>query len=365
MNVLSSISSSNQRLPRLAWARLLMSGGALLLLSVIALETALAWRGILPSLDDSYGLWQTQRLRADQLGSRALILVGNSRMQNDVDLGTLRRDTGLEPVQLAIGGTSFLPVLQGLAEDPRITGTVIVNFEADALALPPCMDLAYHYQSDYVRHGQLPGFFQTENWLADRLHFHLRSYADGTRPLTALLVRVMQGQSGRQFQDLDPERQVRIDFTRSNNTARYALVRAVHELGPPFAYDPHMSDAELEAALKTAVTEIKPADADRFMAREQTIIRLASAIDARGGRVLFVLFPRAGLVREIDDKRYPRASFWQPLVTSEKDRALDYETVPALQDFDFPDGSHLDERDQVRFTQALAAALHLDKGGAL
>lgn len=328
--------------------------------SVTAIEASLAAEGYVPSLADSYGLWQTQRLRADQLGSHALILVGNSRMQNDVDLATLRHDSGLEPVQLAVGGTSFVPVLRDLAADPGITGTVVVNFEADALALPVRRDLAYGFESDYARHGHAADFFRAEDWLQDQLRFHLRAYADGTRPLTALLLRILPGDRSRQFQSLSPDRQVRIDFSRNNNTQRYALVRAVHEIGPPFAYNPHMTDTELSAALQTAITALHPADDDRFRGGARETADMAAAIASHGGRVLFVVLPRSGLVQQIDDARYPRARFWQPFTASTQTFTLHYEDAPALQSFVYPDGSHLDQRDQTRFTDALASALRLD-----
>ena len=41
---------------------------------------------------------------------------------------SVRARTGLAPVQLAIDGSSFVPVLDGLARDPSIRGTVIVGF---------------------------------------------------------------------------------------------------------------------------------------------------------------------------------------------------------------------------------------------
>ncbi len=331
-----------------------------LAVAVAAMESGLAKRGYVPSLADSYGLWQSQRRRADALGPRALILVGNSRMQNDLDLDTLRRDSGLEPVQLAIGGTSFVPVLQSLAEDPGITGTVVVNFEADALALPVRHDLAYDYSTDYRRHGRTADFFQAEDWLSDQLHFYLRSYADGTRPLTALLLRILPDEPSRQFQTLGPDRQVRIDFSRTTNSQRYALVRAVRELGPPFAYDPEMTDSELRAALQASIAKLQAADDARFQDGARQTADMAAAIESRGGHVLFMVLPRAGLVQAIDDKRYPRDRFWQPFAATSPG-AVHYEDVPALQAFTYPDDSHLDERDQARFSAALLAALHLDE----
>ncbi|HEX2667173.1 MAG TPA: hypothetical protein VHP13_02265 [Gammaproteobacteria bacterium] len=335
----------------------------MLLAAVTAMEMLLAARGYMPTLADSPGLWQRQRARAAALGPHALILVGNSRMQNDVDLATLRWVTGLEPVQLAVGGSSFMPVLAGLAADPAVTGTVVVNFEADALARPPRDDLAQAYQSGYDRHGRrwLPDFAQSEDWLADQLHFRLRSYADGTRPLTALLLRILTGEHSRQFQDMDPQRQVRIDFRRVDDLPRYALVRAVHELGPPFHYRASMSDAQLRMALEQTLAALAPDDGHRFAQGLPSLAAMASAIATRGGRVIFVQLPRGGLVREVDGRRYPRSKFWDVFAGQVGTEAVNYEDVVGFTGFTYPDDSHLDRRDQARFTQALAEALHLDR----
>jgi hypothetical protein len=337
-------------------------GGGLAMFAafVLTMECGLAARGYVPSLAESYGLWQAQRLRADRLGRRALILVGNSRMQNDIDLATLRRDTGLEPVQLAVGGASFLPVLEGLADDPGITGTVLVNFEASALALPAQEDLAYDYQTQYSRHGNTTDFFRAENWLSDELHYRLRSYADGTRPITALMRRVLGRQGSLQFESRAPDRQVRVDFARNPNPRHFAIIQASHELGLPFKYGLGDSDGYLRASMQRAIDASQPPETSLFQAAARHAAAMAAAIDARGGRVMFVVLPRSGQVQAVDDKRYPRRGFWDPFAASVP-VAVHFADVPALQAFVCPDDSHLDERDQGRFTSALVTALNLGK----
>ncbi len=155
----SSTSSSDRRLPRLRWSVVLGGAVAICTAFVGAMELRLAARGFNPSVIDSPRLWARERQRADALGSRALILVGSSRVLLDTDLDTLRRETGLEPVQLAIDGSSFVPVLQGLAEDPAIKGTVLVDLARNVLASPTQQDRAYEYQRAYQQDGHgLPDF---------------------------------------------------------------------------------------------------------------------------------------------------------------------------------------------------------------
>ena len=86
---------------------------------IAMMEAVLSLRGFRPTAVDDEPTWILQRHRASTLGPRALILVGASRIQIGIDIDALRDVTGLEPVQLAIDGSSFTLVLKELAADRR------------------------------------------------------------------------------------------------------------------------------------------------------------------------------------------------------------------------------------------------------
>ena len=98
------------------------------------MEAVLSLRGFRPTAVDDEPTWILQRHRASTLGPRALDPGGRLA---DPDGRRRRRTacdvTGLEPVQLAIDGSSFTPVLKELAADPTITGTIIVSYQASAV----------------------------------------------------------------------------------------------------------------------------------------------------------------------------------------------------------------------------------------
>ena len=356
----SSTSSSSQRLPRLRWRAVLIGGLAIFAAFVGVMELRLAARGFRPSVVDSASLWGVQRARADALGAHALILVGASRMLLDVDVATLRRHTGMEPVQLAVDGSSFVPVLQGLAADPNIDGTVLVDLAENVLALPPKYDAAYAYEEAFERDGRaaaLPDFNSTEADLSDLLHAHLRSYADGTRPLTALVARILPARPTRQYLRTLPDREIEADYAQAPMPDMYYF-RVMRNLGEtlPMA---GVSYGQLDVELMHKIDALQPLDNTLFLQSLPTMRGLVDAIRSHGGRVLFALLPTSGDVRAIDDKRFPRELFWDRFVAAVPAPAVNFEDVPALRHFFCPDGSHLDYHDRGRFTAALIAALPL------
>ena len=148
----SSISSSSDRLPRGKWV--LSWSAALVIVALVAgsWETLLRVRGLgIASVDDTAQLWATERERAATLGTNAMILVGASRMQMDVDLATLRQYTTKTPVQLAISAAPFMPVLESLADDDRVVGDVIVSFTMNDFLMPTRDSVSEQWVSAYTR----------------------------------------------------------------------------------------------------------------------------------------------------------------------------------------------------------------------
>lgn len=362
----SSTSSSDARLPRAAWGPVLFGALALWAAFVAAMELRLAARGFRPTVVDSEALWLKQRERAGALGSRALILVGASRIQLDIDLDILRRRTGLEPVQLAIDGSSFVPVLRSLADDPRVRGTVIVGFAENVVGDSSRRDAADIYAADYARlpaSAVVPDFAHSEALLTDFVRDHLRSYADGARPLTSLLLRILPAGATPQYLVTLPDRSRLADYAKVSMPGFY-YARVMRNMGQQVAPSPGMTWNDLDTELCRRIDKLQPVDARAFAEGIPPVLDMADRIAARGGRVLFVLMPRGGLVAAADDRFFPRAAFWDRFVARSPYRAVHYADVPALRDFDLPDGSHLDFRDRPRFTNSLVDALGLAASSA-
>lgn len=353
----SDIHLVRRTLPSGRWMLPFVVGMALLCLVIGALEVVLAARGFQPTVIDSPSLWSRERLRASELGSKALIMVGASRAQLDTDLGTLSAETGKDAVQLAIDGSSYLRVLADLAADDRVTGTVLVDSRTDVPGLS-LQDAASSYVA-YWRHEQEAGnrfdFTHAENALSSLRQGFLRSYADGAGPWTALVKRVLPAKATPQYLVTLPSRSRDADYSRVAMPGFYyqrAMRNAGIETLPPFP-----DIASLDRGLLERIRALPQAPADDFVENARVLAAMVRRIEDRGGRVIFVMFPRSGLVRAADDIRYPRTVFWDRMLPLVGGKGVYFADEPTLRDFTCPDGSHLDVRDKRRFTEALVEVL--------
>jgi len=359
--VRSSTSSFERPVPQGRWVPVFVGALAVCLLFIAVMELRLAIRGFHATASDSETSWLIQRKRASALGEQALILAGSSRMLLDIDLDVLRERSGLEPVQLAIDGTSFIPILENLAADPTVRGTVLVSYEDMMIAGHEGDKAAHAYLKAWTRAVEahhVPDFALTEGLLTDWLHAHLRSYADGARPMTTLRIRLLARQPTPQYLYTLAGRSRLADYTKVPMPEFY-YGRVQRALGRDVAVRAGMTWSDLDAEIRRQIVAMPAADATLFDERLRSIATLVEQIESRGGRVAFVALPMDGLMRLIDDARYPRERFWNRFVQDVKVAAIQTRDDPSLAGFRCPDGSHLDYRDRGRFTAALAGVLGL------
>ena len=364
----SSISSSepapiSRSVPPGPWGRSFALSLVLFVLFVGCMEARLALRGFVPALEDSAGLWAVQRVRASRLGTQALILLGGSRIQLAADLDVLRKTTGLEPVQLAIDGSNFLPVLEDLASDPSVRGTVLVDFGDHLLLGVRPDDPAHGYIREYRRRQAarvfaLVTFTRAEQWLESLLQEQLRSYADGARPLTSLWSRLLRDNPVPQYLLMREDRSRRADYSRVHVPELY-YARVMRNLNANIPVTTPMTHEEMERELRRRIDEVAPMDGSlqQYLSGARYLSGVAARIRGHGGSVRFMRLPSSGLVRLLEERRFPRTRFWDRFAQEVSAPTLHFEDVSALRAFTCPDGSHLDFHDRERFTRALAAAL--------
>jgi hypothetical protein len=316
---------------------------------------------------DSDQRWLEQRSLASRLGRDALVLIGASRMQLGLDMETAQALTGLTPVMLALDGSSFVPVLEGLAADERITGTILVDYYDAALARSPVEDAASRLQRLWLAQSDRPwwpGTAATDAWLFEPWQSRLRSYADGARPMRSLLLRTWGEHASLQYLQTLSDRSRRADYARLDIHGFY-LDRVSRHLGSLDRSAPHLDSQARFLDLQSRVATLSAEDDSEFMRSLDRVMAWVRRIEQRGGRVLFVQFPTSGLIREIDQRRFPRQLFWNRLQARMGAAALHVQDHSDLARFECPDGSHLDQRDRVGFTTALLQRLQPQLGKSL
>jgi len=353
----SFTSSSSRPVPPRPWLAIvgvaLLAGAAL----VALMELELARRGVRATFVDSGAAWQAERIRAARTGERVLALVGASRMQLAADLQVLRERTPFEPVQLAMDGTSFVPLLDSLAKDETFRGWVVVYFSDHALAEPGGAGAALAAPVA-VPPGALPDFAEAEARLAGLWRRSLRSYADAARPITSLELRIVLDAFPQYLITL-PDRSRLADFSRGDAPRR--MVQILRRAG--LRIDAGADPARDAAAISAAVAAEGPALERRPVYDRETerVAAMAAALQRRGARVFFVLLPRSGFVRELEERRYPRQAFWDRFAARVGAPTLRFEDIPGMRELVCPDGSHLDLTQRAAFTRALVEALALDR----
>lgn len=290
------------------------------------------------------------------LGDRALILVGASRIQLGLDLDILRRETGLEPVQLAMDGSAAGPILEGLANDPSISGTVLVDYYDHAIGAMggAAKTMQHRYEESHGAHGgwEQPAVrieAQLSEWVKERL----RVYADGADPMLSFRWRVIPGNVAQQYLVTRPDRSRLADYSKVAMPEFY-LQRVARTLGGDLDQKSPLDEAELSQR----ISSISPLNNSAFLKESQAISQLASKIQARGGHVIFVAMPSSGMVHEIERRRYPREHFWNRFINESDAIGVHSAYEPTLQNFICPDGSHLDMRDRARFTRKLLCVIN-------
>jgi hypothetical protein len=297
--------------------------------ALVRVEFFVRARGYRPSVTDDEYLWSIERARASSGDDRALVLLGDSRIQLDIDTDELRRALpGYQVIQLAVQFTTPTAALADLAADEAFRGVVVVGVVEWDLGSEE-KDTLEQYVSTFHRRWRAPGAV-AERWLATRVQSRLTFLsATGRRTLEGLI------RSHRWpiaiYVATRPDRSVQADYRFKNASAR----RQRNE--------EQMRGRRLwkkgSAARRRHAMLLEPS---------------VRAIRARGGEVVFVRMPMSGALERASDRSYPRAKYWDRFAAATSARTIHYLDHPGLGGIPLPDDSHMDMRDAPRFTRALA-----------
>ncbi len=336
-------------IPEQPWRSIFV--GALALFVVLMAGWEFYWRtqGATPGYHNSNGEWAQQRRRIDSGEGGKTVLVGSSRILFDVQLPVWEKITGERPIQLAIEGTSAVPVLEDLAADPNFTGRALVGVASDlfftGFAFRGDVVPYYHKESPSQRVG---------NWLSREFIEPYFAFDDFDFALGAVLKRQSWPERPGVPNRLDVRKLLVQDADRNSNLwsklvtdVEYRdLARAIwaqHLDGPP---PPSMDTPEkLQKVIDAQI---------------QRAVDAVAKLRARGVPVLFVRPPTAGRYLEFDNKVFAREHTWDLLLARTGAPGIHFADYPELQGYDLPEWSHIKKADAERFTEALVTIIDRD-----
>ena len=337
-----------REIPAQPWRGILIG-----MLVLFALMLA-AWEGYwrtwsdAPGYRNSNGEWAEQRRRIDTGEGAATVLTGSSRVLFDIQLPMWERLAGERPIQLAMEGTSPLPVLEDLAADPAFTGRVLVG------VAPDIFFSGFTYRGDVVPYFHKQGPSQRSgNWLSKHLLEPYFSFYDPDFALATVVMRqawpsrpgVHAHVSVRKLMLQDADRNSHMWSRLETDPAYRALARSIwaQDFGGPL---PGMETPEK----KRAVIDAQIARAVDAVAR----------LRARGVEVLFLRPPTVGEFHAYEEKELPRAISWDVLLRRTGAAGIHFEDYPELQGYAQPEWSHLSAPEAARFTAALVPIIQRD-----
>lgn len=334
--MLSSTSSSEQRNSSDRWRRTLVGGFLFAVMALGAWEAFWRSAGFTPAIEDDLGIWAVKRRAVDNRGGPAVVLLGSSRMQLDVDPRIFRAETGLQTAMLAIDGSSPLPVLADLAAESSFDGLIICSLLPQWLA---------DGGGDRGRSARWVRKFHQQKWsfwIETRLSLFLQSH---------FVFR---------YRGLLPDQLWKNFLEREAPRPPYAPMRTDRYRPADYA----LTDiAKLRATRLERQREIvaaaRPLTAEEFADRIAQIEDMVQRIRDRGGSVIFLRLPSCGATLDLEETAWPRGTYWDRFAGMTSARTIHFADHPKLSGFDCPDGSHLDYRDAIPFTRALVDVLGL------
>lgn len=329
----SSTSNSDSSEPR--WGYVWAVASLLVLIVAGSWELLVRDAGLGPAYVDNRGLWADTRHRLNKAGHDAIVLLGASRMQRAVDVETMSDQFSRPVFQLSLEGSSYMPVLENLAVDPRITGTVVVSIASAFTFNRLLSQLDTGKQSTFVKYySEQSNASRLEQRLTLFLQGRVAFRAPGAKPSTAIPQLIETGKMpGIDYKTIFRDRVVHMDY----------------DLMPLEQSD--------EAIAALYVEHAEPYAPEEFGPVVHYIATVAGMLRQKGVDVYFVRLPSAGAVRALEDLFFPREKFWNVLEENVDATFVHYADYPELEGLLSYDGSHMASANIVEFTERLSVVL--------
>lgn len=319
--------------------------------SVVSWELYVRNKGFDTSFDDDPSLWSDKRKMVYEPADKATVFIGSSRIKFDLDIETWEHITGDHAIQLACVGSNPIPVLENLADDENFKGRLVVDV-TEGLFFSTASNNSFRprenmkYYKDYTPAQQVS--FHINHLLESKFAFLNKEWLSLGAQLGKLNISDRPGVYN--FHGFPPGFG-RVKFNRQEymtdkfvaDTVEQKKVKSIWDGFRRASKDPPASGAKLDSimnAVKKAIDKIK----------------------TRGGQVLFVRTPSSGAMLMGENKGFPRAKYWERILSVTGCPGLHFADYPAIAHFVCPEFSHLSQSDAIVFTKNLIKILNEEKG---
>ncbi|MEO6407005.1 MAG: hypothetical protein ABIY51_07555 [Ferruginibacter sp.] len=326
--------------------------------SVVIWEFYLRSKGIHISYDDGKELWADKRAMVYEPADKATVLIGSSRNKYDIDIETWKSITGDHPIQLAMEGTSPLPILDDLANDKNFKGKLLIDVTEILFFSPSPRNTSEPKERiEYFKKrtpAQKASFF-VNHALESQLVFLDKNYFSLNAMLEELPVPKRKGVFALPWgcpMDFN-----RITFDRQNVMTNKFLTDTFlqNQVKGLWVYYRNMNPPVPPPGPKL----------DSFLvsakAQQDSILTVVKAdvgkIKARGAQVIFVRTPSSGPFLMGEKIGFPRERNWDKLLAVTNCPGIYFEDYPAVAHFECPEFSHLKQADAIIWTKNLIQIL--------
>lgn len=285
-------------------------------------------RGFQSGVRDTPERWALAKMTVT---SHSTVVVGTSRSLSALDPSVWKVTSGHPLIHLGLLGVSPEQTLDLLAHDPSFVGTVLVDFAPywifNLRRNARLGNQNFAAAQDAWKTLQSSPSRRWEGWLRRRAPRLPLRHPDLNWP--GLLSAALRGRLPRV----------------PNSTARDDRFHA-HRFSPRNPFSKDLRDTYLNEGADDTVAE-----RDSILAGLREDV---NAIHLRGGKVVFLLIPTCGEVRDLEEIRYPRVDYWE-VARQTIDAVFLDDTDPALdREWRCADLDHLDEHDVPAYTRAVA-----------
>lgn len=299
-------------------------------------EYILTSAGYKPSLVSDEALWSVMREKIDSSKQNSLLLLGSSRMQTNVDTRYLRDTCNVKQViQLALSGrgTSY-PVFRDIVENTDYKGQILIS-ETEAT-----LSSNKSEQESFVK------YFHSNFTIDRKINRKIRTWL---------------------------QQKILIANPANSSKRLWGNLLIKHRLPPPYHVTTlptrdQLADFSLVDFEKLRIDKLdgitEQYKGSRFINNgkwlENVLAKwgpLITKFRDRGGEVAFIRMPIDPERWVIEGKYWPIERYWQRFLISTNTTGVHFETVPEFNQLTYPDGSHIDRKDRIKFTNIMLGAL--------